>query len=149
MLGWSNLLHIIQRVPGNRAQVGNDRTSKFTTTSSNLMMRSLVATREDACPSLPVVTTTIPQVIMNSRWNMLISTPGSPPSRRTSMRFRTLCTNIPSGKKKQDNALPPSNNTRGRRTRIGSTYSRVSTYTRPSERPQQQPAWGRSPHYFR
>ena len=100
MLGGSSLLCIIQRVPGNRAQVGNGKTIILTTTSSSLTRRSPVATREDACPSLLMATTTIPQVIMSSRWSMLVSTPGSPPLRRTSMRFRTLCTNILSGEKK-------------------------------------------------
>ena len=139
-LGGSNLLLIIQRVPGNRAQVGIGRTTILTTTSSNLLRRSAAATREDVCPSLLVASMTStwatirrPWVTMSSRWNTHASTSGSPPLKRTSMRFRTLCTNIPSGKKKHDNVLPPSSNTRSRRTKIGSTYSRVSTSTRPSE----------------
>jgi len=127
--------------------VGNGSTTTLTITSSS-PMRSLVAIREDICPLLVATMTTIwnimtstwatirrPWVTMSSRWNTLALTPGSPPLRTTSMRFRTLCTNIPSGKKKQDNALPPSSTTRSRRTRIGSTYSKVSTLTHPSERP--------------
>jgi len=111
MLGGSSLLRIIQRVPGNRAQVGNDRMTILTTTSCSPMRRSLVATRENACPSLLMASMTStwatirrPWVTMSSRWNTLGSTPGSRPLRRTIMRFRTLCTNISSGKKKQDNA---------------------------------------------
>jgi len=151
MLGGSNLLLIIGRVLGNRAQVGNGRMAILITTSSSLVRRSPAASREDACPSLLVASMTTPQAIiiktwatirrpwvtMSSKWNTVATTLGSPPLRRTSMRFRTLCTNVPSGKKKQDNALPPSSNTRSRRTRIGSTYSRVSTLTCLSERPQQ------------
>jgi len=163
MLGESSLLCIIQRVPGNRAQVGNGRTTILTTTSSSLVRRSPAATREDACPSLLMASMTIPQAIMTNTWatirspwvtmssrqNMLASTPGSPTLRRTSMRFRTLYTNIPSGKKKQDNALLPSSSPKSWRIRVGNTYSRVSTSTCPSKRPQQQLAWGRSPYYFR
>ena len=57
MQGGSSLLCIIQRVPGNRAQVGNGRTTILTTTSSS-PMRSPATTREDACPSLLVASTT-------------------------------------------------------------------------------------------
>lgn len=143
MLGGSSLLHIIQRVPSNRAQVGNGRTTILTTTSSSPMRRSPAATRVDACPSLFMASTTStratirrPWVTMSTRWKTLALTLGSPPLRRTNMRFRTLCTNIPSGNKKQDNALPQSCNTRSRTTRIGSIYSRVSTLIRLSKRPQ-------------
>ena len=159
MLGGNNLLRIIGRVPGIRAQVHNGRVATLTTISSSQMRRSLVATREDACPSLLVASMTIPRAIMthiwdtichpwvtmSNRWNTLTLTLGWLPSRRVSMRSRTPCTNIPSGKKKQDNALPPSSSTKSRRIKIGSTYSRVSTSTCPSKRPQQQPAWGGAP----
>ena len=91
------LLRIIQRVPGNRAQVGNGRTTILTITSSSPMRRSPAAIREDACHSLLVASTastwaTIhhPWVTISSRWNTLTLTPGSPPLRRTSMRFSTL-----------------------------------------------------------
>ena len=60
MLGGSSLLCIIQRVPGNRAQVGNGRMAILTITNSSFTRRSLMATREDACPSLLVATMTIP-----------------------------------------------------------------------------------------
>jgi hypothetical protein len=46
--------------------------------------------------------------IMSSKWSTLSSTPGSPPSRKDNRRSETLFTNIPSDKKKQDNASPPS-----------------------------------------
>jgi hypothetical protein len=74
---------------------------------------------------------------ISSRWSTLVSTPGSPPSRKDSRRSRTLLTNTPRGKKKQDNASPPSSSSsNNKRTIIGTSCSKVSTLaTRLTEEP--------------
>jgi hypothetical protein len=83
---------------------------------------------------------------MSSRWSMLVSTPGSSPSRKDRKRSGTLYTNTPCGRKKQDNASSPCSSSSNRRMTTGTGCSKVSTLaTHLAEGPQQHLAWRRTP----
>ena len=133
LVGSSPLLSTL-RAPGIRAQVRNGRMATSTTISSSNMTKSWVAIGEDVCPSLPLVTMTSPWAIMSSRWSAPASTPGWRLSKRRGKTSRTHFTGTHNGKQKWENASPTSSRTRSRKTRIGITYSRVSTLTRHSDR---------------
>jgi hypothetical protein len=148
MVGSSLLLSTL-RAPSIRTQVRNGRMATSTIINNNNMKKSRVTIREDVCP-LPMVTTmTNPWAIMSRRWSAPASTPSRWLLKRRSKTFETSYTNTPSGKQKWESASPASSSTRSRRTRIGTTCSRVTTLTHHFDRPQQQPTWGGAPIYLR
>jgi hypothetical protein len=130
--------------------VSNGKMATLTTINSRHMKRFQVVTREHACPSLLVATMINQWAIMTNRWSMLVSILGQPLSKRRSTTSRTRLISTPSGNQEWETASPTSSNISSRRTRIGTTYSRVSILTRHSDRLQQHPTWGkRIPHYLR